>query len=261
VWLLLCSSDDRAALWAATRLEARGVHPLVVLTPELLHCALRWEHRLGHGGPPSVRFALADGREIEGGAIRGVLNRIAALPPHLVERSAPGDRAYALQEWTAFFTSWLSSLPVPVFNLPTAQGLCGSWRHPSEWHWLAAQAGLAIRPYRLCHDTAAPTTRHPSLVTRHSATGAVEGAGGRPRTAIACVLDGALIDDGTFGGTLPDDARQACGRLGLLSKTRLIEVELEEATWRFVAASPRPDLARGGAALVAALADALGGVA
>jgi len=55
VWLLLCAADDVPALWAATRLTARGLDPLVVLTPELLHYSFRWEHRLhshGASSPP-----------------------------------------------------------------------------------------------------------------------------------------------------------------------------------------------------------------
>jgi hypothetical protein len=250
VWLLLCASDDRHALWAARRLEARGVRPLVVLTPELLHYALRWEHRLGSGGPPSVRVTLADGRVIEGGAIRGVLNRIALLPPHLVERSAPDDRAYALQEWTAFFTSWLSCLPVPVLNLPTAQGLCGAWRHPSEWHWLAAQAGLPVNPYRHGGD---PSSR-PSAGDR-----APSGASRVPARTIF-VVDDVAIAAAPGDGEVPERILDACGRLGALSRTRSIGIDLDAVSSRFVGASPRPDLAPGGEPLVAALADALGGV-
>jgi hypothetical protein len=251
VWLLLCSADDRPALWAVKRLEARGVCPLVVLTPELLHYAPRWEHRLGNDAPSSVRCTRADGREIDGAAIRGVLNRIARLPPHLVERSAPADRGYALQEWTAFFTSWLSCLPVPVINLPTAQGLCGAWRPPSEWHWFASAAGLPISRYRQGSDS----------------PGGPPAGGGVPAAPLPStgrtvfVLDGEVVEAGPGHDPLPPALAEACGRLGALSRTRFISVDLEPGTGRFLEATPRPDLARGGEPLVAALADALGAVA
>ena len=147
MWLLLASSHDRAALWAAGRLKGRGIDPLVVLTPELLHYSFSWQHRVRPDGATSVAFTLADGRRIDGRRIQGVLNRMAVLPPHLLGHFTDVDRAYALQEWTALHISWLSSLPVPVLNLPAVQGLCGAWRHLSEWVWLASQAGLETEPY------------------------------------------------------------------------------------------------------------------
>jgi len=147
VWLLLCTSDDYPALWAANRLSARGLGPLVVLTPELLHYSFRWQHRLGNDDPPSVEFTLADGRLIRSSGVRGVLNRIPALPPHLFLHLPGEDRSYALQEWTALHTSWLAALQAPVLNLPVMQGFCGAWRHASEWTWLAARAGLDVLPF------------------------------------------------------------------------------------------------------------------
>ena len=237
MWLVLCSAEDRSALWAAGRLRARGLTPIVVLTPELLTYTFRWHHRIGNGGPPATEFTLADGRRISSDAIRGVLNRISALPAHVAESLAPADRTYAIQEWTALHVSWLTALPAPVINLPGLQGLCGAWRHPSEWLWLAGQAGLETPPYRMSTN-AVPAVRPETTAV--------------VRTVL--VLDGQCIE-----ADVPAGVVDACGRLGVLSETKLIGVDLDARTGRFLHASPQPDLACGGEAIITAIADALGG--
>jgi hypothetical protein len=231
VWLLLCASDDHPALWAAVRLRARGLTPLVVLTPELLHYSFAWEHRLGTDGEPAIGFTLADGRRIRGEAIRGVLNRIAGVPAHLVEALPAPDRAYALQEWTALHASWLTGLQAPVLNLPGLPGLCGRPRHHAEWIWLAAQAGLPTAPF--------PSSAEIKRRDREP-----------PRTI--CVVNGLAVDD-----SLPPEVGEACGRLGTLAATRLLGVTLDGLTGRFMGASPLPDLRAGGEPLVDALYAAL----
>ena len=240
MWLLLCTSDDHPALWAADRLRARGLSPLVVLTPELLHFSLGWQHRLGNDDPPSVEFTLADGRVIHDGAVRGVLNRIATLSPHLVAHMAPEDRAYALQEWTALHISWLSAMQVPVLNLPVMQGLCGSWRHDSEWTWLAARAGLRTRPFR--QDGACACAPPAPVADDESYR----------QTRALFVVNGQVVPADVDPGTAA-----SCASLGCLSNTRLLGITLDAHDDTFVGASPRPDLTLGGEPLVVALHEAL----
>lgn len=228
MWLVLCTSDDRPALWAVHRLRARGLDPLVVLTPDLLQYSSAWEHRISFDGRTSIEFTLADGRRIDGGSIRGVLNRIAFLPAHLASHLTPDDRLYALQEWTALHISWLSSLDAPVLNLPVMQGLCGAWRHRSEWIWLASRAGLETPSY--------PQEAQPASV----------------RTVF--VVDGEVVND-----DLPREVAAACARLGILARTRLLGIDLEAETGRFLDASPRPDLRLGGEPLADVLALSLDG--
>lgn len=236
MWLLLCNSHDRSALWAAGRLRTRGIEPLLVLTPELLHYGRRWEHRLDPDGSASVAFTLADGREVNGRDVRGVLNRIPAVPSHLLAHLVETDRAYAQQEWTAFHMSWLASLPVPVLNLPVAEGLCGAWRHASEWAWLATQAGLDPGEYVQGSGTSRQLPRDPSTVA----------------TVIAV--------DGRGFGSVTDEVADACARLGALSGTRVLGVDLERQTGAFVSASPLPELRAGGGLVLDALASALRGI-
>ncbi len=242
MWLVLCSPDDVPALWAASRLRARGLDPLAVLTPELLHYSFAWEHRLHREGGSSIAFTLADGARIEGGAIRGVLNRIAALPVTLVEPIVPADRLYTLQEWTALHISWLSSLRAPVLNLPVMAGLCGAWRHGSEWAWLAGQAGLEPPLYQQ------GVGQYGAAATRPA-----EASGG-PVVRTVIVVDGQPVD-----AHLPDALADGCARLAALARTRILGVDLDARTGAFIGASPRPDLRLGGDVVVDALVHALNG--
>ena len=240
MWLLLCTSDDHPALWAANRLRARGLSPLVLLTPELLHFSSRWLHRLGNEDPPSVEFTLADGRPIRSVEIRGVLNRIPGLPPGLVSHLAPADRSYALQEWTALHISWLSALHAPVLNRPVMQGLCGAWRHDSEWVWLAARSGLRTVRYRQSGAIEIPAQQ--TAVNTHHLVAARR----------VFVVDGRTVGDG-----LSTETAAACALMGRLSDTRLLGIDLDPASGEFLGASPRPDLRQGGEPLVTMLHEAL----
>lgn len=236
MWLLLCNAHDRSALWAAGRLRARGIEPLLVLTPELLHYSRRWEHRLDPDGSSSVAFTLADGREVNGQDVRGVLNRIPAVSSHLLAHLVETDRAYAQQEWTAFHMSWLASLRVPVLNLPVAEGLCGAWRHGSEWAWLAMRAGLDAGEYVHASGASRQRPRDPSTLAT------------------------VLAVDGRGFGPVTDDIADACAHLGALAGTRVLGVDLERQTGAFVSASPLPELRAGGEHGLDALARALRGI-
>ena len=241
MWLVLCTSDDSSALWAATRLRARGLSPLLVLTPELLHFSKGWQHRLGNDHPVSVEFTLASGQRVRGEDVKGVLNRIAYLSPHLVGHLASADRSYALQEWTALHVSWLSSLIAPVLNPPGMHGLCGAWRHESEWTWLAARAGL----------------RTDTFVQRGTTSASGSRLGAEYGSAIAQSVF--VVNDRVIGDGLPDDTAAACRELGRLAGTRVLGISLDPVRRSFLTATPRPDLTAGGDTLVGALYDALTG--
>ena len=236
MWLLLCNSTDQPALWAATRLRARALEPLTVLTPELLHYSFQWEHRLRRDGAATVAFTLADGRRIDASSIRGVVNRIPLVPGRLLQHLVEADRAYAQQEWTALHMSWMASLRVPVLNLPVMEGLCGAWRHGSEWAWLAGQAGLDVDAY---------VEQVPSAAASRD----IGGVAPPVRTVIA--IDGRGI------GHADEPLADACGRLGVLADTRILGVDIDARTSAFVSASPLPDLRIGGEPFIDALASAL----
>ena len=242
MWLVLCAPADAAALWAYRRLQRHGLTPLELVSPEQLVCSFRWEHRLGVEGV-HVAITLADGRAIRDDRVRGVLNRLTAVPPVSFLAAAPADRLYASQEMTALFMCWLSALLPPVLNRPTSQGLSGAWRHPSEWVCLAGRAGLATIPYRQDGRTLPP-----DMVRLVPAS---------PRTRTVFVVDGQFV-----GPAVPTGVAEGCRRLAELARTGLLGVELAESAdgvWRFAGASPLPDLRLGGEALLEVLAAVLRG--
>ena len=219
MWLVLCDRTDHAALWAARGLAARGLVPLELVTADALAYALRWEHRVGAGGA-SIAIDLADGRRIEGERVRGVLNRLVSVPSAHLRHAAAADADYAAHELAAFFLSWLAALPCRVLNAPTAQGLCGRWRHRSEWLALAAAAGLPIASFRV--DGAAPDS----------------GTWNAARAVL--VVEGEAVADGA-----PAALCRGCVRLAALADARVLGVDFDDA-WRVEGATPLPDLRTGG---------------
>jgi hypothetical protein len=230
MWLVLCDRTDHAALWAYRGLAARGLEPLELVTADALAYALRWEHRVGAAGA-SVQVELADGRRIDGRRVRGVLNRLVAVPDGQLSLAREEDRDYARQELYAFFLSWLACLPGRVVNRPVPQGLCGAWRHRSEWLALAAAAGLETVPFRMDGD--APTD------------------GFVAATRVVPVVDGEALGEG-----LPASFRAGCARLAELAGAVVLGVEL--ASGGLVSgATPLPELRLGGERALDLLAAAL----
>jgi hypothetical protein len=241
VWLVLCASTDVTGIWAYQGLKRRGL-PAELVTAELLVYSARWEHSVSDAGA-TVRAVLPDGREICSARVRGTLNRLAYLPTAHLERAAPSERDYAIQEWTAFFLSWLSCLPGPMLNRPTPQGLSGSWRHPSEWAWLAAGAGL-------------PTARY--------AEGSSHGVRSE-EAAFLFVPEGPIrtvfaVGECVVGTEMPKAIKEGCLRLAASAGTRLLGIQFAAGPagpWTFLSATPTPDLSLGGERLLDCLAGAL----
>lgn len=235
MWLVLSASSDAAAAWAAAGLRARGLYPLLHLTAETLAFGVTWEHRIDGNGA-QVSFSLPSGLTVCSGDVRGALNRLLAAPLDAAMLAQPADREYAQQEIAAFFMSWLEALPGPVLNRPTAQGLSGAWRHPSEWMVLAAEAGLPTAQYVLSSRPGASS-------------------------APAFPADSAIVaDDDVIGPSLDPALREGCRRLAALARTPLLGVDFGyDATGQrvFVGATPQPELRRGGALLLDVLARVL----
>lgn len=242
MWLVLCSSHDASAHWAYKGLGARGLAPLHMISAEALTYSRLWEHRLGADGA-GVSFTLPDGRVFSDKEVRGVLNRMSWVSVgHL---SVSRDHDYFSQEFAAFFMSWLYALPEPVLNRPTPQGLCGQWRHLSEWVLLASQAGLPTPLYRQSSF---------DRVDEMKGQRTLFPAGTPTRQAI--VLSGRVF--GQPG--MPDEIRANCLRFAALSGTSLIGIDFsrgDESAWAFAGATPLPDLRAGGEPLLDVLAEEL----
>ena len=245
MYLVLCASHDFPALWAYEGLKGRGIAPLELIGVEALVCSLRWEHRLATDDG-RVRIEMADGRIIQGAEVGGTLNRVLSVPTGHLQVANPEDGEYALQELNAFFMSWLRVLPGPVLNRPTPQGLCGQWRHVSEWLWLAAQAGLPTADYRLSSDEDSPAA---------ASAGSLLPPGSPGRTVL--VVAGQVV-----GAPAPSEVRNGCVRLAELADTELLGVQFapsSTAEWTFVGATPFPDLTLGGEPFLDRLASVFAG--
>lgn len=244
MWLVLASKFDDSALWAATRLRAR-LSPLRVLSPELLLHGARWVHRLGADGVETT-ITLADGTVIDGGALRGVLNRLVVLQPELFAAASAEDRLYAIQETQALLTSVLASLSCPVLNRPGSRGLNGPWCVPCEWAALALRAGLAVVPRRSEEDRIAAS---PPSSAEQGPTATVFVVGDR------CLVPSSEPRPNVLEELFP-------GSLALTRKLRLTLLGLDftfsaEGAPLLASVTTLPDLRRGGGRLIDALAEAL----
>ncbi len=239
MWLVLCAAYDASALWAFQGLQARGLRPLELVTAEALGASLTWEHYVTSGGAVTG-VTLPDGRRLESHVVRGALNRLTALPtPHF---DLSPDRDYAAQEFAAFCMSWLNTLSGVVLNPVTAQGLCGAWRHVSEWVWLAARAGLPTPSYR---QTSADTIDETKTLRR------LFPAETPTRTVF-------VVGRQAVGAGVPAKIQAGCVRLAQMAETPLLGVEFVNggrgAAWTFAGATPMPELTAGGEPLLDALA-------
>jgi hypothetical protein len=237
--LVLCEEADRGALWVADRLRSQGL-TVAIITGADLATAERWEHRIGQAGAV-FELALADGRRFSSRDIGGVLNRLAYLPAAWIQRVGGSDRDYAMQEMYAFYLSWLHSLPGPLLNPPTPQGLCGNWRHPSVWAVLAGRAGLPTPTYHQSSDDDPEACWTPATVLA-------------PMTVFV-VVEQVLAPPG-----LPEHLRAPCCRLATAAGAPLLGIDFTlsaTGAWCFAGASVMPDLLRGGEPLIAALAEVL----
>ncbi|HEV3478031.1 MAG TPA: hypothetical protein VG144_01125 [Gaiellaceae bacterium] len=238
MWVVLHERHDDDSVWAGRQLASRGLAPLELVTADEL-AAARWEHRIG-AGPTSSVLELPDGRTIESGRVLGALNRLVAVPPEAVAGAFAADREYALQEFYAFFTSWLAGLPGRMVNRPSPQALAGPWLSPPEWLALAAHAGLEAPAFR-----------------RSSRAGAWLGVPEGTPAAVLVVGRRALAPP-----TAPPEARAGAGRLARLVRTPLLEVRFRvgpNERWTFAGAEARPPLRRYGAIGIGLLATALTG--
>ncbi len=229
-------------MWVYRELKRRGLAPIEIISPEVLVRALNWEHRLGADGI-SFRIRLANNLIITEANTRGVLNRLTYIDAQLFAVQDHTERLYATQEMTALFMSWLTALRCPVLNRPVAQGLSGSWGHPSEWTMLAAAAGLPTYAYR-------QTASHPAPEQANGDTAGVP-------VQTVFVVEGRVVSQGLC---VPPAIVEACCRLAAHVRVNLLGIELAlDHAWTFVGATPQPDLRHGGVGVLDALVSALGG--
>lgn len=232
--LVFCEPHDTSALWAAAGLARRIDGPVDVVTGEMLGEARTWEHRI-RGDVAEVEITLGDGRQISSRWPQPVLNRLSFAPSERLRRVGGEDADYAVLEFQALFLSWLTALPGPVLNRPSPQFLAGHWRNPVGWAVLAARAGLATVPFRSTDDQQAPLGE----------------------VTVFVLMQRLVAPPG-----VPESVLDACLRLAALAGDDLLGIQLTTAgdpPWRFVGATPRPDLTYGGDGLLDLITDVLVG--
>ncbi|MEU7730180.1 hypothetical protein AB0B78_33915 [Streptomyces sp. NPDC040724] len=95
---------------------------------------------------PTASFAVVAGEEVAAGELTGVVTRLPAVTAPEVRRIRVEDRDYAASEMSAFLNYWLSVLPCPVLNPPTAAALCGPGWRTEQWVMAARRLGIPVRP-------------------------------------------------------------------------------------------------------------------
>ncbi len=254
MYLILCPEMDPCGRWLAEGLRAAGLDPVELVSEQTFSAGRDWHHRLS-GTEAWFSVRLPDGRVIDSRRVAGTINRLQLVRPPQLAQAGRDDGLYAEQEFAALAMSLLACLPAPLFNPPASQGLSGALRHPSEWIWLAVQSGLPTLPYVLESATQGdPFEGWRPLVPAEAPT----------RTAFA-VGDELVCEespDDDFAGSLSAGHRQACLELARRTNLPLLGIDflpLGAGRMVFVGASACPDLTRGGAPLLAALARQLQG--
>lgn len=113
----------------------------VLLTPADLFCK-GW--RTTSGKVDDWSF-VASGERYPARSISGIVTMVSRIFAHELFDVEPNDRNYAAAEATAFALFFLSKVPCPVVNRPTANCLTGpNWR-PEQWLRACFEAGIRTK--------------------------------------------------------------------------------------------------------------------
>lgn len=243
MWLILAEANDTTGIWAYLGLERRGLSPIEYILPKELLIGSAYTHRLSEEGDATT-IELDDGRKLESGRIRGVLNRLNDLPQGNHHLDAK-DQAYVNQENHALLMSWLFALSCPVLSPPSAVLLSGEEYGEFEWVMLALEAGFPVPNLRAGTQTGARLT-----------VPAPSGEESDDHREIIIVVGDQVI----AGNDIPASLIESCRNLSDLSRVPLLGVDLalsSSGDWRFLGASSTPELRLGGDRVLNALAQYL----
>lgn len=137
--LVVASILDLQASAAVERWKQRGVDAAILTCHDLAQPGWVWSL-------DGTSELVVGGRRIGAGEIAGVITRIACVTGYELPFVAAADREYASSEMNAFLLALLTTLPCPVVNRPTDDGLCGPILAQEQWVQLAARARVAVRP-------------------------------------------------------------------------------------------------------------------
>ncbi len=96
---------------------------------------------------PSESVFVANGEKFYSADLEGVLCLLPCIFEKELVQIVEEARDYVASEMTAFLKYWLSSLPCPVLNPPTAGCLSGpNWRR-EQWLQAALDVGIKVMPF------------------------------------------------------------------------------------------------------------------
>jgi hypothetical protein len=130
---------------AAARFAAGAGSLVRMMTPADLSQP-GWSLHLPGTGPS---MAVIAGEPVASRTIAGVLTRLPAVTEHDLPHIIAADRAYVAAEMTAFLLAWLTSLPCPLVNRPSAQCLSGPHWREAQWIRAANRLGIPAVPAML----------------------------------------------------------------------------------------------------------------
>lgn len=222
---LLCEPEDDDALWLAAALQHRGEEVTCVLPQELM-VGSSLSCRIDSTAVRST-LRLHDGRVLDTGLLRLVVNRLVDLPVP-APGAAPADRRYLAEEWRAATTAWLRTMPCPVLNPPRAAFLAGPLLPVPAWRAIGSACGFTTVAWQSDLPTDAADPVHVVCVAGRC----VQPTGTVPPEVVSCLSTMAHhVGCPLLGATF----HRADGR------------------WALCAATPRPRLAAFGDALVDAV--------
>lgn len=138
--LVLATRDDDPARMLADHL---GQGTVVVGPQDLSRPGWTYARK------PSLRTGVSPFGRFRADGLTAVVSRISAIQPVDLTHVRTGDRDYVAAEMTAFLRAWLTGLPCPVVNPPTATCLSGPALTEHQWVVLCAQLSVPVRAARL----------------------------------------------------------------------------------------------------------------
>jgi len=138
--LVLATPDDDPARMLVDRL---GEAAVAVAPQDLSRPGWTYARNL------SLRTGVTHAGRFRADDLTAVISLISAIQPLHLSHVRPADRDYVAAEMTAFLRAWLTGLPCPVVNPPTATCLSGPGLTAHQWVAMCTRLSIPARPAQL----------------------------------------------------------------------------------------------------------------
>lgn len=248
MWLILTESHDSSGAWLADGMRERTVQPVLHLHSRDIGPGAECERGMSRDGP-WFRLRTERGDVVDSRTLRGVVNRVRALPPGLVQRMSLPDREQVIANFSSPLLRLFRDLPCPVLNRTTAQGLSGDFRIDGEWSALADSAGFLSAPLA-------------STPTVFRSPGRAAPLAELTNVSRVVVIGERVVPLDAATRSVPPALAAKCLKVANAARATFLGIDavrLFPRDWRFVAANFCPDLRQGESALLDAIAEYLEG--